>query len=173
MRSPRDALMSLGDNPINGVSENINFNRPFMEGLVARLMNDEDKALTAFTAARSEQEKIVQAQPDHAPAVCMLGLISAALGFEDQALQQGHRAAELLPLQKDAFGGMEIVKYLSITAGWAGDKDLAFQQLMIATTHPSVLSYGQLKLLPFWDALRGDPRFKGILASLAPKETKP
>jgi hypothetical protein len=33
-----------------------------------------------------------------------------------------------------------------------------------------VLSYGALKLLPFWDPLRGDPRFEKIVASLAPKD---
>jgi len=27
-----------------------------------------------------------------------------------------------------------------------------------------------LKLLPFWDPLRGDPRFEQIVASLAPKK---
>jgi hypothetical protein len=32
-------------------------------------------------------------------------------------------------------------------------------------------SYGQLKLMPFWDPLRGDPRFEKIVASLAPKDT--
>jgi hypothetical protein len=31
------------------------------------------------------------------------------------------------------------------------------------------LTYGQLKLLPYWDPLRGDPRFEKIVASLAPK----
>jgi hypothetical protein len=35
-----------------------------------------------------------------------------------------------------------------------------------------VVSYGALKLLPFWDPLRGDPRFEKIVASLAPKEAK-
>jgi hypothetical protein len=33
-----------------------------------------------------------------------------------------------------------------------------------------ITSYGVLKLLPFWDPLRGDPRFEQIVASLAPKE---
>ena len=32
-----------------------------------------------------------------------------------------------------------------------------------------MLSYGALKLFPFWDPLRGDPRFEKIVASLAPK----
>ncbi|HYY14066.1 MAG TPA: hypothetical protein VE758_06500 [Chthoniobacterales bacterium] len=35
---------------------------------------------------------------------------------------------------------------------------------------PGVLSYGRLKLLPWWDPLRGDLRFDQIVASLAPKE---
>jgi hypothetical protein len=42
--------------------------------------------------------------------------------------------------------------------------------LAIATRKPGDLSYGQLKLMPFWDALRGDPRFEKIVASLAPKQ---
>jgi hypothetical protein len=32
-----------------------------------------------------------------------------------------------------------------------------------------MLSYGALKLLPFWDPLRGDPRFEKIVASLVQK----
>ena len=31
-------------------------------------------------------------------------------------------------------------------------------------------SYGALKLLPYWDPLRGEPCFEKIVASLAPKE---
>ena len=169
----RDALMASGANPINGISENINFSQPFMEGLIARSMHDEEKARAAFTTARTQQEKTIQAQADYAPAVCMLGLIDAALGQKEEALREGQRAVDLLPLEKDAFGGMEIVKYFSVTAAWAGNKDLACRQLVIATSQPSALSYGQLKLLPFWDALHSDPRFEKIVASLAPKDANP
>jgi TolB-like protein len=169
----RDALMASGANPINGINENINFSQPFMEGLIARSMHDEEKARAAFTTARTQQEKTIQAQADYAPAVCMLGLIDAALGQKEEALREGQRAVDLLPLEKDAFGGMEIVKYFSVTAAWAGNKDLACRQLVIATSQPSVLSYGQLKLLPFWDALHSDPRFEKIVASLAPKDANP
>jgi hypothetical protein len=38
------------------------------------------------------------------------------------------------------------------------------------TQIPSLLTYGRLRLLPFWDPLRGDSRFEKIVASLAPKE---
>ena len=55
-------------------------------------------------------------------------------------------------------------------AAWAGDKDLACEQLANALRHPGSLSYGDLKLSPFWDPLRGYPRFEKIVASLAPKK---
>src|SRR5205823_450792 len=44
-----------------------------------------------------------------------------------------------------------------------------FMEGAIATRSPGDLSYGQLKLMPFWDPLRSDPRFEAIVASLAPK----
>src|SRR6185369_16478025 len=42
-------------------------------------------------------------------------------------------------------------------------KDLACEQLAIAIRSPGDLSYGQLKLMPFWDPLRGDPRFEKLI----------
>ena len=61
----------------------INLSRSFGEGLLARMTKDEARARTAFEAARAQQEKIVQAQPDYGPALCVLGLIDAALGRKD------------------------------------------------------------------------------------------
>ena len=64
---------------------------------------------------------------------------------------------------------MAMVKYLAMIAAWVGEKDLACEQLAIAIRNPGDLSYGQLKLMLFWDPLRDDPRFEKIVASLAPK----
>jgi serine/threonine-protein kinase len=164
-----DALIASGENPITLANENVVLNRRFVEGAIARMTNDDAKAQSAFTAARLEQEKIVEAQPNYGPALCVLGLIDAGLDRKEEALRQGWRAVELLPVNKDAVGGAEIVKYLAVTAAWVSDKDLACEQLAIVTNCPSPISYGQLKLLPFWDPLRGDPRFEKIVASLAPK----
>jgi hypothetical protein len=140
-----------------------------MEGVIARMTKDDAKMQSAFTGARTEAEKTMQAQPNHAPALCMLGLIDAGLGRKGEALREGRRAVELSPIEKDAFLGIAMVKYLAMIAAWAGETDLACEQLAIATSKPSDLSYGQLKLMPFWDPLRGDPRFEKIVASLAPK----
>ena len=166
------ALIELGDNPCwnEGV---IILSRSFGEGLLARMTKDEARARTAFEAARAQQEKIVQAQPDYGSALCVLGLIDAALGRKDLALDEGRRAIALTPLEKDAIHGSYILQYFAITAAWAGDRELALQQLETGLRAPQasvMLSYGALKLLPFWDPLRGDPRFEKIVASLAPKK---
>jgi hypothetical protein len=95
--------------------------------------------------------------------VCVLGLIDASLGRKKDALREGRRAVELLPVEKDAINGTAMIKYLAMIAAWIGDNDLACEQLASVVRRPGDLSYGQLKLMPFWDPLRGDPRFEKIV----------
>jgi TolB-like protein len=166
------ALSSLGENS-SWDNLALQFNREFNEGLLARAMHDEARALRAFTASRAAQEKIVQQQEDYGPPLCALGLIDAALGNKDAALQEGRRAMELLPRDKDALNAEVLIAWFAIIAAWAGEKDLALQQLKAAISLPGgsiITSYGVLKLLPLWDPLRGDPGFEKIVASLAPKD---
>jgi TolB-like protein/class 3 adenylate cyclase/Tfp pilus assembly protein PilF len=167
----KGAAIAAGENP-PFTDEAVNFSRPFVEGIIASVAKDDEKARSAFTVARAEQEKIIQAQPNYGPPLCVLGLIDAALGRKEEALREGRRAVELLPVEKDPINGIAMIKYSAMIAAWVGNKDLACEQLAIAIRPPSRLTYGQLKLLPFWDPLRGDPRFEKIVASLAPKEAK-
>ncbi|PYJ17209.1 MAG: hypothetical protein DME96_06780 [Verrucomicrobia bacterium] len=163
----KNALNAFGEIPLTDYA--VHLNRPLMEGVIARMTKDAGKARDAFTAARAEQEKAVQTQPNYGPALCALGLIDAGLGRKEEALREGRRAVELLPVEKDAINGPLMIAYSAMIAAWVGNKDLACEQLAIAIRPPSTVSYGQLKLLPHWDPLRGDPRFEKIVASLAPK----
>jgi hypothetical protein len=72
-------------------------------------------------------------------------------------------------VEKEAIRGTGMVEYFAMIAAWVGEKDLACEQLAIAVRPPSPLTYGHLKLLPYWDPLRGYPPFEKIVASLAPK----
>ncbi len=163
------ALAALGENTFG--TDALQFDRSFGEGLIARTTKDESRARSAFTAARAQQEKTVQSEPNYGPALCVLGLIDAGLGRKEEALREGRRAVELLPVEKDFINGTSMIAYFAIIAAWVGDKDLACQQLASASrvSGYGLHSYGQLKLLPYWDPLRGDPRFEKIVASLAPK----
>jgi serine/threonine protein kinase/Tfp pilus assembly protein PilF len=165
LTAAKDALL-LGERPLDTGS--IHFPRPFVEGVIARMTNAEHKAQLAFAAARTEQEKTVNAQPDYAQAWCVLGVIDAALSRKEEALRESRRAVELLPVEKDSIDGLVMIKYLAMSAAWVGDKDLACEQLATAVRYPfsgGELSYGELKLMPWWDPVRGDPRFDKIVAA--------
>jgi len=157
----KNALDMHGEGPITG--HDVPLSRSLLEGLVARMRKDEGKAQSAFVAARTEQEKIVQVQPNDSRTLCALGFIDAWLGRKEEALREGRRAVELLPMEKDAMQGVYVVEWLGLIAAWVGDKDLAFEQLESIIRLPDNLSYGNLKLMPFWDPLRGDPRFEKLL----------
>ena len=164
----KDVLNTIDDTPLTDYS--VHPTRLVIEGVIARMTKNDGDARALFMAARTQQEKTVQAEPSYGPALCVLGLIDAGLGRREEALHEGRRAVELVPVEKDALFGPTMIKYLAMIAAWTGDKDLACEQLAIAVRPPSTVSYGQLKLLPFWDPLRGDPRFEKIVASVAPKE---
>jgi len=164
------ALTALGDNTFGDNTTQLS--SQFGQGLIARMMKDEAGAHAAFEVARVQQEKIVQQQgASFGPSLVILGLIDAGLGRKEEALREGRRAVELMPVSKDALNGPDMIQYLAVIAAWVGDKDLAIEQLTKATqlTNFSISTYGTLKLLPFWDPLRGDPRFEKIVTSLAPK----
>ena len=137
--------------------------RTYCEGLAARGLGNTSAAESAFTSARAEMAKLADEQPDYAEALSVLGMCEAALGNRANALQHGRRAAELFPITKDAITGGEILRNLAITYAWAGEKDLALQQLEEMVQRSTPISYGQLRLHPWWDPLRSDPRFEELV----------
>ena len=149
------ALVALGDNPCWG-DDAVNLSRSFGEGLLARMMKDEAKARAAFSKARAEQEKIVQAQPEYGPAALRARPDRRRSGTTKRPpwRKDGARS-NFFPWKKiPSMAAACLIQYFAITAAWTGEKDLALQQLEIGTRAPSasqLLSYGALKLLPFWD----------------------
>src|SRR5213082_779451 len=149
--------------------ETIPFPRAWCEGLVAQMRGDNVAAHAAFSSTRDEAAKLVREQPAYAEAFCVLGMADAVLGHKEDAIREGRRAVELLPVTKDSITGSLLLQFLALIYAWTGEKDQALEQLAVAARTPGYLSYGQLRLHPYWDPLRGDPRFEKIVASLAPK----
>jgi TolB-like protein/class 3 adenylate cyclase/Tfp pilus assembly protein PilF len=169
-RDPAVAERALAAMPPGGCYDSaIPFPNTWCEGLVARMRGDQPAARAGFINARKEFEKMLRDQPDYAEVICALGVIDAGLGNKEDAIREGRRAVELMPVSKNAIEGPLLIKYLALIYAWTGEKDRAFEQLDKAAKLPSYLSYGQLRLHPIWDPLRSDPRFDKIVASLAPK----
>jgi TolB-like protein/Tfp pilus assembly protein PilF len=169
-RDQTAATRALAAIPSNGISLGSTwFPRSWCEAIAARARGDIDASRASFTAARAEIEKTIRDQPDYPQGLTVLAMIDAGLGHKEDAIREGRRAVELLPISKDAIDGADMMTNLALVYAWTGEKDLAFQELTTLTKIPAPLSYGQLRLHPYWDPLRGDPRFEKVVAALEPR----
>jgi len=150
--------------------------RDFSLGVVARLKGDASAMRAAFMRARTDTEEELGVHPDNMDLWFRLAQIDALLGRKEEALSEGRRAMELAPITQEAMFGScptEVCarRAFALLCVRVGEIDLALEQLEAVTKIPGGPSYGELRLDPMWDPLRGDPRFEKIVASLAPKET--
>jgi TolB-like protein len=163
-RTEAATARALANYPAQGaVFHGVNYPHAYWDGAVALWNGDDAKASAAFTAARDDVERALKAQPDFAAALSLLGKIDAGLGRKNQAIAEGRRACELLPMSKDAVDGVSLAIDLAQIYAFTGEKDLAIEQIAMIENVPNALSYGLLKLHPYWDSLRGDPRFEKIV----------
>ena len=156
--------------PPDGCHGDAPFPHAWCEGRVAQLLGQTASARECFSRARKEIDGVLRVQPGYAQAFCAAGMIDAMLGNQKEAIEEGQSSVRLLPVSKDAVDGAQMIQLFAATCGWAGQKDLAFEQLARASAIPGYLSYGSLRLDPLWDPLRGDPRFDKIVVLLAPKD---
>ena len=169
-RNPRSSERSLGHLPLDGEQDTgVLVPHSYWEAVIAQQAGDLAKAQSAFAAARDDLAKAIDRQPNFAGNISWLGVIDAGLGRKEDAVQEGRRACELTPISRDAIDGVNYATNLARIYAWIGEKDLAIQQIETIERVPNRLSYGALKLHPYWDSLRGDPRFEKIVSSLAPK----
>ena len=164
-RDPADIKRALASMLQEGITWGANVRTPksFCEGMAARVSGDNEAAMSAFADAREEMEAVLKKQPDYPEAISVLGMIDAGLGRKDDAIREGRRAVELLPVTKDVMTGPELLRNLALIYAWTGEKDLALDQIAAALQGPDHITYGQLRLYPWWDAIRGDPRFDKLV----------
>jgi len=168
-RDPTKAARALANMPREGKIDvfYLPFPHTWYEGLLAKLQQDAAAAHSAFTAARAETEKLVNAQPQNVRPLAVLALIDAELGDKEKAIREGRTACDMLPPTKDALDGVWLMTNLARIYALTGEKDLALEQLEAVNKPASGPingpSYGELHLNPDWDVLRGDPRFEKIV----------
>lgn len=143
--------------------------RSMFAALVIRAQHGAEKAREAFAAARKEAEARWKWRATKPQQLSLLACMDAGAGRKDDAIQEAKHALELRPIAKDAVDGPYLATNLALVYAWTGERDLAIEQLEALAKIPCGPSYGDLKLNPKWDDLRGDPRFEQMVASLAPK----
>ncbi len=138
-----------------------------LEGTIERVQGDSAKAKLAFERARNKLEAILAERPDDPAVISNLAWAYAGLGRKEEALQASQRSVELVPSWRDAAEGPFYANMQAQTLAWLGDKDAALKQLSSVVKLPGGPSFGELKLDPGWDELRGDSRFDELIAQTA------
>jgi serine/threonine-protein kinase len=170
-RNAADATRAATAIPAEGAGSNaVRFPHAWYEGLAARLRGDTAAADESLLRARAVAEHDVQERPEYGPPLCVIGMIDAMLDRKQDAIREGRRAVELLPVERDSINGSHLLMHLAMIYAATGEKDLAIEQLKLLLSKPGDGSYGDFRLNPFWDPLRADPRFEKLVSSLAPKD---
>src|SRR5438067_7622290 len=137
--------------------------KAFLEGMLYRCQGDNEKARIAYEHARAVAERLVREAPQDSARHGQLGVVLAALGQKEEAINEGKRAVELLPESQDAFDGPQGTASLAQIYAWTGEFDEAFRLLDHLLDVPNGLTVTILKLEPMWDPLRKDPRFQALI----------
>jgi serine/threonine-protein kinase len=128
---------------------------------------DSAKANALYAQVRGQVQAELQSAPRSPDLHVALGLASAGLGLNEEAIAEGRKAVALMPTDLDAFTGPEYLgKFAQICAS-VGANDEAIgtlQQLFAMPATGHVVSPALLKLDPVWDPLRRDPRFVALVA---------
>jgi serine/threonine-protein kinase len=140
----------------------------WVDGLIARLRGDTQKAQTVFAAARKKLDVTGDDKTKDENYFAQIARLDAGLGRKNEAIAEARRAVDLIPIAKDSWLGPGFVTDLALVYAWTGERDLAIDQLEIVAKIPAGPSYGDLRFNPSWDSLRGDPRFEKIVTKLTP-----
>jgi tetratricopeptide (TPR) repeat protein len=133
-------------------------------GAVYKLQNNPERARACFDSARVILEKGLAERPNDYIAHGDLGTTYAYLGRKDDAIREGKRAVELLPITKDAVFGPGSVAKLALIYVEVGEYDAALDQIEQSLSIPNgFLSVSKLRLDPRYDPLRKLPRYRKLL----------
>jgi eukaryotic-like serine/threonine-protein kinase len=129
-----------------------------------------DLARESYEEARRVLMAKIDETPEDARLHSSLGITLAGLGRAAEAVQEGERGVDLMPLARDALRGTYRVEDLARIHTMVGNHEASIQQLDLLLSHPSLMSVTLLRLDPRWDPLRKNPKFETLLAKY---EVKP
>ncbi len=130
-------------------------------------MGDQETATAFLENARISLERRLPEGTVDPRLRIALGLTYAGLGRRGDAVREGLAAVEAPQVANDAFIGPQYVEHLAAIYVMTGDLDAALERIEYLLSIPSKLSVPILELDPKWDPLRGEPRFKALIAAEA------
>jgi TolB-like protein len=152
------------------------FPKSYLLGCIALARGDAAAAQPLFQAALPMMEAEVAGAPLDAFRHAHLGLLYAYLDRKEDALREGRRAAEMLPITKDGYDGTFISAVLALIYARTGEPGQSIELLQRLLTTPgpvmpfyeASITLSELRTRWQWAPLRSDPRMQKILAGPEP-----
>lgn len=169
---------ALTNSPLDTITSQTGVPLPksYLEACSLLVRGDTAKAQAAFEAARPAIEKLVAESPQSGTRRAQLGLLYAFLGRKEDALREGKRAMEVIPITHDIIEGAVVEAFYALICARLGMTYEAISRIQRLLTTPFAVDYddasitlSDLRQRWEWDPLRKDPRFQKILASPEPK----
>lgn len=130
---------------------------------VHALMGRPDLARADYDSARILVYNRLQSQPDDPRLHGALGIAYAGLGRKQEAIEEGRKGVELLPVSRESHRGYYREWDLARIYAMVGESDAALDHLEYLLSIPGHLTPAWLRIDPTWDPLRGHPRFQRLL----------
>jgi TolB-like protein len=130
-----------------------------LAGLTHRARNEPDAARDRFQGAVNELIRKQADQSSDPRLQAALGISLAGLGRQEEAIEHGTRATELLPLSRDRLHSLWYVYDLARIHAMNGDLDPALLHLETVVSRPGGPGTEFAFLDPVWDPYRSDPGF--------------
>lgn len=127
------------------------------------LTGDLEAAAEGYRSAVDGLEPLTAERADYAPYHCALGLAYAGLGRAEEAVREGQRAIELMPIERDGFVGSWQLGDLGFIYLRVGDYEAAIETFERYLSHPAMFSAKALALDPRLEPLLNEPRFRALL----------
>ena len=160
----RDVLQRLDAYPGDWVSQKMwAMPKAFLAGFAHQYLNEPRLARVEFERARAMLEAALAKHPDDPRYHSSLGIIYAALGLKSEAIREGRRATELLPVEKDALYGLGHAYDLTVIYAMVGDNTAALHQIEHLLSIPGWISPAWLRTNLQWKPLWNDARFKVLV----------
>jgi serine/threonine-protein kinase len=169
-RNYAEAEKAIADSPVTIIEifTGPRLTKNYFFGVVAIVQGDRAKARPFFESELQFARNELNEAPDSEARHAQLGLLCAYLGRKEEAIAEGQRAIDLMPVSKDAFDGTAYLVNQAQIYAWVNETDKALDLVEQLLTTPNGLPFQDLKF-PVWDPLRNHPRFQKLLSGLPPK----
>ena len=120
-------------------------------------------------AIQGIQRELAQAHPDPLVQAELHGLLGVAYALSDEAapaIAEGEKAIALKSTSEDLFEGPKVEETVAQIYAALGDADHAVPILkrLLQMPYRNPITTGGLRVDPFWDPIRNDPRFQELVA---------